>query len=971
MSIHCRRFVDLALAALTGFALAASAGAQGANLPDGFVLEPIGSGWSSPVTLAFLDPARMLVAEKGGAVWLVENGVKAYAVFDLSLDVLNNGDRGLLGMVADPSFATNGFLYVLHGVDPNMDGSDGEQEAYSRLMRLELASDVNGVLAEVPGTRTILLGMDWPSGIPSPHTSHATGNLRFLSDGSLLVSHGDGAHFDFTDLGGADPNGFGPGKTSIDQDIGAFRSVYENSYAGKVLRIDPATGLGLPDNPWYTGDPSAIRSRQWVMGLRNPCRLLVQPGTPDTLWIGDVGWSTYEELDRAQGGENFGWPCWEGLAHEGSYFANDFLGLCPGVDAEHDAPFIAWHHSSPGSLGFTGNCVTGMAFYQGTSYPPIYQGRLFFMDFGQGWMKAASLDAGGALVNIVDFGASIAGPVDLLADPTSGDLLLTSIQGVNGKVYRLRYVGSNLPPIAIASADPAFGPAPLATTLRGSSSYDPEGAALDFHWDLGDGTTAEAAEVANVYPDGSTTYVATLTVTDDEGRTSSSSVVITPGNTPPVITSFSSPADGSYYTLGVPVPFSASAIDAEDDASGVPLDATWRATLIHDHHAHPDWAVVDGFTGSFVPSEDGPGSHYFIVSIEITDSRGLLVSQSATIYDEDAQPEAHLIDVSDDMPRLGKPVQATAHVDYPGSYPGKPAPTLSFDWGDGSVDVFPDAVDQVDHVVNHLYAATGTYLLQVLATQDQSVTVQSLSISVRAPEPALGVFVPLYVERFVEAAEQQAIADAVDGAFAPLGVEVQRFDFDDQDELVQWMSEYMADGVVDVLLLMDFAPASIYAGQDEGSLAEQWLENGNAILWTGKSPFSEYVFEDLTTNSGGASFLALDEVLDTAKTLTSNGSGDQILSSSAKREAPNLVAINSTKALRYDQLGGAWSVRTIYAEDADKDADTILVEHVSGGIYGQFYMANLSGLNRADVALDLLYPLLTGKFRSGTKLPAH
>ena len=47
------------------------------------------------------------------------------------------------------------------------------------------------------------------------------------------------------------------------------------------------------------------------MGLRNPFRIGLRPGT-STLYIGDVGWNTYEEINVAKGGENFGWPCYEG-----------------------------------------------------------------------------------------------------------------------------------------------------------------------------------------------------------------------------------------------------------------------------------------------------------------------------------------------------------------------------------------------------------------------------------------------------------------------------------------------------------------------------------------------------------------------------------------------------------------------------------------------------------------------------------
>ena len=70
------------------------------------------------------------------------------------------------------------------------------------------------------------------------------------------------------------------------------------SLDGALLRVDPATGAGLPDNP--LADSTDANARRIVAyGLRNPFRLAVRPGT-DEVWIGDVGWNTWEEINRVQ-----------------------------------------------------------------------------------------------------------------------------------------------------------------------------------------------------------------------------------------------------------------------------------------------------------------------------------------------------------------------------------------------------------------------------------------------------------------------------------------------------------------------------------------------------------------------------------------------------------------------------------------------------------------------------------------------
>ena len=73
------------------------------------------------------------------------------------------------------------------------------------------------------------------------------------------------------------------------------------------------------------------KSRVWALGLRNPYRITLRPGTgstdpadarPGTLYVGDVGWNSWEDLNVCyEGGMNFGWPIYEGMNANGSYAA--------------------------------------------------------------------------------------------------------------------------------------------------------------------------------------------------------------------------------------------------------------------------------------------------------------------------------------------------------------------------------------------------------------------------------------------------------------------------------------------------------------------------------------------------------------------------------------------------------------------------------------------------------------------------
>jgi glucose/arabinose dehydrogenase len=235
---------------------------SGVTVPPGFVtfeVAPSGS-WQGIVDIAFAPDGRIFVAEKRGMIWIVRSGAKLPEPFlDIRSEVLSNGDRGLLSMALDPAFSSSPHVYIQYAVDPNEDDVDDDGPAFSRLTRYT-ASGSNPDLAD-PYTRLILIGQSWADGIPALYNTHTTGTLRFGTDGTLLVSNGDGAHADTPDPGGRDPSGFGLGKFPAAEDIGAFRSQWLGSLAGKILRIDPATGEGLSSNPFYDGNPMSSASR--------------------------------------------------------------------------------------------------------------------------------------------------------------------------------------------------------------------------------------------------------------------------------------------------------------------------------------------------------------------------------------------------------------------------------------------------------------------------------------------------------------------------------------------------------------------------------------------------------------------------------------------------------------------------------------------------------------------------------------
>jgi PKD repeat protein len=83
----------------------------------------------------------------------------------------------------------------------------------------------------------------------------------------------------------------------------------------------------------------------------------------------------------------------------------------------------------------------------------------------------------------------------------------------------------NEPPVAVANADVRRGRAPLTVRFDASGSSDPEGLALSYHWDFGDGTTSDEPDPSHSY-DVKGTYFVVLTVTDEGGLGASDSLEI-------------------------------------------------------------------------------------------------------------------------------------------------------------------------------------------------------------------------------------------------------------------------------------------------------------------------------------------------------------------------------------------------------------------------------------------------------------
>ena len=332
-------------------------------LPAGFTEAAVATGLSSPTAMEFAPDGRLFVLEQAGNVEFVRGDGTTWTALHLNVD--SQGERGLLGIAFDPAFASNHFVYLYY-TNPGAGGAPWATGEHNQLSRFTV--DDSDLTRPIFKDEAPIL--DWDN--LSAATNHNGGAIHFGLDGMLYADAGDNAQT-FTQGG----NTYRVSQTLSDLlgkqlriDVGAFNR-------GVATRDDTAVGHLIPaDNP-FVGTAPGIDQLIYALGLRNPYTFAVQPGT-GTIFINDVGETTWEEIDRSVPGANFGWSGGntDGFGHSSP----------PGPGVYHD-PLLAYNHSGGPAGG--GIAIVGGAFYDPPTpqFSASYVGKYFYADLGGGWIR--------------------------------------------------------------------------------------------------------------------------------------------------------------------------------------------------------------------------------------------------------------------------------------------------------------------------------------------------------------------------------------------------------------------------------------------------------------------------------------------------------------------------------------------------------------------------------------------------------
>ncbi|RKT79346.1 carbohydrate binding protein with CBM6 domain [Terracoccus luteus] len=615
-----------------------------------------------PIDLAVMPDLRVLTTARNGDIRLTDPDTGAVKVIN-TVPVYNNSEDGLQTVTLDPDFDTNKWVYLYYaprtmeapyptttptGSAPNTlpagaDASYWDQwKGYNQLTRAKWNDATDSIDM---ATEQVIIKVETQRG----QCCHVGGDVDFDDDGNVYIATGDNTPASTPGANGFAPNNDAPGfNPGFDSRRGAGNS---NDLRGKIIRITVAEdgSYTVPAGNLFAPGTEKTRPEIFVMGVRNPFRMDVDPQTNSVTWgdygpdagapdpnrgpLGYVEWQS-TAIDKPING---GWPYCTGDQfnyNEWNYETatpREFFDCAGGPtnNSRWNTGLTQLPPATPATLYYGDNNthqpwpeltdfspsggqgpMGGPVYHYDadnpstTKFPQYWDKKAFFAEFSQDYLAAFTVQwPNGPVDHIEQFlpnadletnGQPITdSPIDIEFGPDGSLYVLDYGDGFfranpDAGLYRIDYAEGNKAPQAAISANPiSSSTAPLTVTFDGSASVDPEGEELTYDWDFnGDGTFDATGVTASYTYTELGRYSARLRVTDPEGKVGLISTSISVGNVAPTV-NITKPANGSFFDWGQAVPFQVSTTDPEDGNATVCSRVSWTFGLGHDQHAHP------------------------------------------------------------------------------------------------------------------------------------------------------------------------------------------------------------------------------------------------------------------------------------------------------------------------------------------------------------------------------------------------
>ncbi|NND09296.1 MAG: PKD domain-containing protein [Saprospiraceae bacterium] len=538
-----------------------------------------------PMEMAMLPDGRILFVERKGDIHIYDPNSDS-TILVTTLSVHTEFEDGLLGMALDPQFGENHWLYLFY--------SPPGDEPKQHISRFTLDNDELNLSSE-----KVLVEI----GTQRDECCHSGGSLEFGPQGNLWFSAGDDTNPFKSD--GFSPSDERPGRGPWDAQKSSANT---QDLRGGIGRITPQNDgtYTIPEGNLFPKDGSEGRPEIFAMGCRNPFRISIDDRTGFLYW-GDVGPDAgkdvegrgprgHDEVNQARAAGFFGWPYFVGdnkAYHEYDFAAEESLDRYDPKRPINNSPnntgaqilppaqpaFIWYPYAASEEFPLVGeggrNAMAGPVFYRDDypenefRYPAYYDEKLFTYDWIRGWIMAVTMSESGDFLSIERFLPSqkFSNPIDMFMSP-KGDLYVLEYgtawfrRNDDARLVHLKYINGNRAPVAAVGADKLAGALPLQVNFSSKGTDDPDGDALSYLWDFGDGSTSSEIEPTHTFETAGDHKVV-LTVTDRDKLTSTASLTIRTGNDPPKV-AWELNGNRTFYWPGRSIDYEVKVEDKED-----------------------------------------------------------------------------------------------------------------------------------------------------------------------------------------------------------------------------------------------------------------------------------------------------------------------------------------------------------------------------------------------------------------------